>query len=67
MTDALALRPYRVTFLHIRTGVRWEILVDAPTQFLAHKAGDQALAEQLARTVGHPSDWVHYSTAEATQ
>ena len=54
---------YRVVFLHVRNGVKFEVIVLAPTQFLATRAGGEELADHMQRTAGHVSDWAHYSTA----
>ena len=55
---------WRVVFLHIMNGVKFEVLVRAPTQYLATRAGGEQLAEHMQRTAGHVSDLAHYSTAE---
>jgi len=55
---------WRVVFLHIRNGVKFEVLVRAPTQYLARRAGTEKLEAHLQQTAGHVADWFHYSTAE---
>ena len=57
-------RDWRIVFLHTAHGVKFEVLVAAPTQYLATRAGGEQLAEHMQRTAGHVSDWAHYSTAE---
>ncbi|OFV85223.1 MAG: hypothetical protein A2W26_11890 [Acidobacteria bacterium RBG_16_64_8] len=57
---------YRVVFLHVRHGTKFEVIVVASTEFIARRAGGDQLAEHMQRTAGHVSDWAHYSTAEVT-
>jgi len=62
----MILHDYRVVFQHTRNGVKFEVIVPAPTQFLATRAGGEQLAKHMQRTAGHVSDWAHYSTAEVS-
>lgn len=57
-------RSYRVTFLNIHNGTRYTVDVESAMIWLALKGAQAALAEHVARTAGHVSDWSHYSTAE---
>lgn len=58
------LRPYRVTFLNLVNGTKYQATIHASTEFLARRSGDQVLSEHLAQTAGSLHDWAHYSTAE---
>ena len=66
MTDEPITRPYRVTFLNLHNGVRHVVTVSAPMEGLARKGADVALADHVAKTAGHVSDWAHYSTVEVS-
>lgn len=59
----MGVHDYRVVFLHIRHGTKFEVIVPASTEVLARRAGDSELAAHMQRTAGHVSDWAHYSTS----
>ena len=62
--DRSPLPLYRVTFLHVRNGTKYEVTVRSVSQYRARKDGEAALARHVALTAGHVADWAWYGTAE---